>query len=77
MDAAEAIGRFLATDPCDVGCDDAWQVIHVYAEQVALGDDPEQRFPGVTAHLVACAPCAEDFQGLLAALGLPVADPSA
>jgi len=68
MDAADALERFLATDPRDVGCDGAWELIHEYAELVALGEDPEERHPGVTAHLAACGPCADDFQGLLAAL---------
>jgi hypothetical protein len=28
-----------------------------------------RRFPGAAAHLAACGPCDEDFQGLLAAAG--------
>ncbi|MEO6511694.1 MAG: hypothetical protein ABIO16_11930 [Nocardioides sp.] len=70
MDAAEAFERFLSTDPRDAGCDAAWALIHRYAELVALGEDPEVRHPGVTAHLAACGPCADDFQGLLAALSV-------
>jgi hypothetical protein len=60
--------RFLLTDPRDVGCDEAWRLIHVYAEQVAVGSDPERDFPGIAAHLAACGPCADDFQGLLLTL---------
>ncbi len=52
----------------DVGCDEAWALVHVYAELVAAGEDPEDRFPGVSAHLASCGPCADDFQGLLIAL---------
>ena len=63
-----ALDRFLRTDPRDVGCDQAWEVVHVYAELVVAGDDPEVRFPGVTAHLSSCGPCADDFRGLLQAL---------
>ena len=77
MSTAEALARFLATDPRDVGCDGAWELIHVYAELVAVGDDPEQRYPGVTAHLAACGPCADDFQGLLGALRLAAENPTA
>jgi hypothetical protein len=66
--AESALSRFLRTDPRDVGCDEAWRVVHVYAEIVEAGLDPEARFPGVTAHLDACGPCAEDFRGLLDAL---------
>jgi hypothetical protein len=75
MNGAGAVDRFLQTDPRDVGCEEAMAVLHVYAEVVAGGEDPEFRFPGVRAHLLACGPCDEDFQGLLAAM--TVAPPDA
>jgi hypothetical protein len=43
-------------------------LLHVYAELVAAGGPAEQQYPGVVAHLRACGPCGEDFEGLLAAL---------
>lgn len=67
-DNDDALARFLTTDPRDVGCDEAWRLIHVYAELVVSGGDPEVDHPGITAHLASCGPCADDFQGLLAAL---------
>jgi hypothetical protein len=60
--------RFLRTDPRDVGCDDALAVLHIYAEIMGRGEDPEVRYPGVSAHLRACGPCAEDLNGLLEAI---------
>jgi hypothetical protein len=60
--------RFLSTDPRDVGCEEAMAVLHVYADIMASGEDPEIRYPGVGAHLRACGPCAEDLQGLLEAI---------
>jgi hypothetical protein len=66
-----ALDRFLATDPRDVGCEQALRILHVYVE-MALDGAPESaahRYPGVAAHLAACGPCDEDFQGLLAAAG--------
>ncbi len=59
--------RFLATDPRDVGCGQAMEVLHVYVDLVLSGVDAERAHPGVAAHLRACGPCAEDFDGLLAA----------
>jgi len=59
---------FLQTDPRDVGCEQALAVLHIYVELVLAGEDPELRLPGVTAHLSACGPCNEDFEGLLAAV---------
>ena len=32
------------------------------------GGPAEQRVPGIAAHLRACGPCGEDFEGLLAAV---------
>jgi hypothetical protein len=68
MTTESELERFLRTDPEDVGCDEAWKLIHVYAEIVASGVDPEDQFPGVTSHLAACGPCADDFEGLLQVL---------
>ena len=64
--------RFLRTDPRDVGCDEALAILHVYVELVLLDGTgaATARYPGVVSHLLACGPCAEDFEGLLAAAGV-------
>jgi hypothetical protein len=64
----EGLERFLATDPRDIGCDEAMAVLHLYTELLAAGVDAAERFPGLAAHLAACGPCAEDADGLLAAV---------
>jgi hypothetical protein len=67
----EALDRFLETDAQDVGCERAIAVLHVYVdlilEDVAAA---QRRYPGVAAHLRACGPCFDDFQGLLAAVSV-------
>ena len=68
MNGRPALDRFLQTDPQDVGCDQAMEMLHVYAELVASGEPAQQRYPGIAAHLQACGPCGEDFEGLLAAI---------
>ncbi|HTT91769.1 MAG TPA: hypothetical protein VMF65_19600 [Acidimicrobiales bacterium] len=68
MTGYEALDRFLQTDPADVGCDQAMGVLHIFAELVAAGTDADPRYRGVAAHLRACGPCGEDFDGLLAAI---------
>ena len=40
-------------------------------ELVTQGDTAQERYPGIAAHLRACGPCGEDFDGLLAALRDP------
>jgi hypothetical protein len=64
-----SLERFLRTDPQDVGCGQAMELLHVYVDLVAVDPaDAAQRYPGIAAHLRACGPCGEDFVGLLAAV---------
>jgi hypothetical protein len=67
-DHRELLERVLATDPADIGCDEALAVLHVYVDLIAADRDAAGRYPGVAAHLAACGPCDEDFKGLLAAV---------
>ena len=70
MNSWAELDRFLRTDPRDAGCATAMELLHVYAELAAA--DPaaaQHRYPGVAAHLLSCGPCAEDLEGLLAAIG--------
>ncbi len=69
MNGWSALERFLRTDPRDAGCDQAMGLLHVYAELAAADRaGAERRYPDVAAHLRACGPCAEDLEGLLAAI---------
>jgi hypothetical protein len=68
MSSWPELERFLNTDPRDVGCGEAMAVLHVYAEILAAGENPDLLYPGVSAHLRSCGPCAEDLQGLLEAI---------
>jgi hypothetical protein len=68
MNGRRNLDDFLRTDPRDVGCAKAMEMLHVYAELVATGEPAEQSYPGIAAHLRACGPCGEDFDGLLDAL---------
>jgi hypothetical protein len=62
------LDRFLRTDPADVGCGRAMEMLHIYVDLVTAGGDAARRYPGIAAHLAACGPCGEDFHGLLAAV---------
>lgn len=68
MNGWSALDRFLRTDPRDVGCAEAMEMLHVYAELVAAGEPTQERYPGMAAHLHACGPCGDAFEGLLAAI---------
>jgi hypothetical protein len=68
MSNLERLERFLRTDPRDVGCAEAMAVLHIYVDLVADGQDAADRYPGVAAHLAACGPCEDDYNGLLLAV---------
>ena len=57
MNDWQALDRFLQTDPRDVGCAEAMEMLHVYAELVAEDAPAPERYPGIAAHLLACGPC--------------------
>ncbi|MFI5613233.1 hypothetical protein [Amycolatopsis sp. NPDC051903] len=61
----EALDEFLRTDPRDVGCDLALDALHAYAEMAAAGENPEERFPGLSVHLRSCSACSGDHEALL------------
>ena len=61
-----ALDRFLRTDPRDVGCAAAMELLHVYAELMAA--DALPALSGIAAHLAACGPCSVDFDGLPTAI---------
>ncbi|MDX6390458.1 MAG: hypothetical protein QOJ73_1521, partial [Streptosporangiaceae bacterium] len=51
MNGWTALDRFLRTDPRDVGCAEAMELLHVYAELAAAGAPAAERYPGIAAHL--------------------------
>jgi hypothetical protein len=69
-----ALERFLRTDPADVGCEQALRMLDVYVELILDGPSADplaeagRHYPGVAAHLLACGPCRDDYDGLLAAM---------
>ncbi len=63
--------RFLKTDPLDAGCADTFELLDRYVERELAHGDAAERYPGIAAHLSACNPCVDDFEGLLSALNGP------
>jgi hypothetical protein len=59
LNGRDELDRFLRTDPRDVGCAQAMDMLHIYVELVAAGEPAEQRYPGLASHLSACGPCDE------------------
>jgi hypothetical protein len=69
MSGHRELDDLLRTDPQDIGCGEAMELLHVYAElHITDPDETARRYPGVLAHLRACGPCTTDFEGLIALL---------
>lgn len=62
------LDAFLRTDPRDVGCEQAMEALHIYAE--LSPEERRLRMPGMEAHLRVCGPCEEDLKGLLMAISM-------
>jgi hypothetical protein len=60
--------RFLRTEPNDAGCDETRRLLHVYVEELLRGGQPGVQHPDIAAHLRDCSPCADELEGLLAAV---------
>jgi hypothetical protein len=43
VNGRDELDRFLRTDPRDVGCARAMEMLHVYVELVAAGEPAQQR----------------------------------
>ena len=64
----ERLRRLLGNARRDLGCDAGFEALDRYAEARLRGNDVEEAFPEIVAHLENCAACREDVEGLLAAL---------
>ena len=60
--------RLLTLRSGDVGCAETFEQIDRFVDVLLSGGDPHREFQGLVAHLANCPPCAEDFEGLLAAV---------
>jgi hypothetical protein len=56
------------TRPVEIGCDECFAELDVFAEEKLAGRDPAEALPLVAEHLERCGNCREEFEALLAAL---------
>jgi hypothetical protein len=56
MNGGSELDRFLQTDPRDVGCAQAMEMLHIYAELTAAGEPAEQRYRASRRICVRAAP---------------------
>jgi hypothetical protein len=72
MDKKEFIQRLLEqlakTEEHEVTCDEVFEVLDIYTEAVARGEDTEQLLPLVKKHIQFCRCCKEEYEVLLSIL---------
>lgn len=60
--------KLLGSADPDPGCDHSGELMDAYCELVSRGEPLTAEFAGFLTHLVNCAACREDTEGLLAVL---------
>jgi hypothetical protein len=65
----EIIKRMLThiaqTQEKELDCGEVYQVVDVFAEAIARGEDPTELLPMVKHHLELCRDCGEEYEALL------------
>jgi predicted anti-sigma-YlaC factor YlaD len=61
-----SLERLLGPRGPEVDCKTCFEVLDEYVELELAGVDPEQRIPGMRAHLDGCPACREDHESLRA-----------
>jgi hypothetical protein len=65
MNQKDQLARLLGTPGEDTGCEGGMAVLAEYVEIELAGRNPDELYPGLTKHLLNCAACAEDYEGLV------------
>jgi hypothetical protein len=58
----------LTAHPDEIACDECFEQLDRFAEEVLTGKDPTEAMPLVQDHLERCGCCREEFEALLNAL---------
>lgn len=71
-EADNFIKRFLSqisnTQDDELPCGDVFDLLDIYADAKAKGEDPSEYLPLVKHHLEMCRDCTEEYEALMAIL---------
>lgn len=71
----DMVQMVAATRPDEIGCDECFEQLDRFAEEVLAGKDVAAAIPLVQDHLSRCRDCREEFEALLTALRLTTLSP--
>jgi hypothetical protein len=60
----ELLARVLGPGGPELSCEECFAQLDRYVELTLAEADPDERVPGMRAHLEGCPACAEDFRSL-------------
>ena len=60
------IKRLLGPSEREILCDECFDKLDAYVELELKGASPDERIPGMRAHLEGCPACSEEYQSLRA-----------
>jgi hypothetical protein len=60
----ELLAGVLGPGRPELSCEECFAELDRYVELTLADEDPDERVPGMRAHLEGCPACAEDFRGL-------------
>jgi hypothetical protein len=67
-DIAKLVRVVAETHEIEIGCDECFERLDIFAETELSGVDPSAAMPLVGDHLDKCADCSSKFEALLTAL---------
>ncbi|MDZ7807252.1 MAG: hypothetical protein U5K71_09050 [Gracilimonas sp.] len=62
------ISKIPHTHDGEIGCDDCFEELHIFAEMELEGKSPEKAMPLIREHLDNCGECRQEYQALLDAM---------
>ena len=63
---SELLNRLLGPGEPEVTCELCFELLDEYVEHELVGENADERLPGMRAHLAGCPACHEDHESLLA-----------
>jgi hypothetical protein len=68
QDCELVLARLLGPVGPELDCEECFAELDRYVELELAGSDPDERVPGMRAHLEGCPACEEDYRSLKALL---------